>query len=665
MSMHDEPELSLPASRDAIIPVEAQATFYASLFPYLRESIIVTDLQGKIVSWNAGAMAIFGYTADEMYGKTPALLYPQVSEQDLARDLQRIWEGQDYVSEWQGRRKDGATIWIDVKTTLWRTDQGEVLGYIGVGTDITIRKQAEEEARQFLQQLDTAYQQIEQAWKTADAERQRLYDVLFQAPAAIAILRGPTHIYEMANALYYQIVGKTELLGKPGREAIPELTSQGIWDIFDRIFLTGEPFVGQEYPAQLERQGNGILEPGYFNFVGQPVRNAAGTIERILIHAVEVTDLVQARHQVEQLAHAREMAYAQLEAIVQQMPSGVIIAEAPSGKVIMGNAQVEAIFRHPILFSASINDYMDWQVFHLDGRPFEKEEWPLARALLRGEIVQGEEVAYVRGDQTRGMLQISAAPIRDEQGTIVFGVAIIDDITEQKALEQRKDTFIAMASHELKTPVTSIKGFAQLLLRRLKQGDDPQSVLFLTRMEAQINRLTSLINDLLDISKMQAGHIVYREELFDLETLVQEIVETFQETSQTHHVILDPLPHVQLYGDRDRIGQVLVNLLTNAIKYSPGADRVKVRVVKEVASVTMSVQDFGIGIAPAQQEHIFERFYQVSEPGEQTYPGMGIGLFIASEIVNRHHGHIKVESARGAGTTLYVTLPLPTLEVGE
>ena len=188
-----------------------------------------------------------------------------------------------------------------------------------------------------------------------------------------------------------------------------------------------------------------------------------------------------------------------------------------------------------------------------------------------------------------------------------------------------------------------------------KHGDEKE-LQYLARMEAQVNKLTKLINDLLDISKMQTGKLVYQGETFDLNLLVHEIVENKQETTHTHQLLLEDEIQITVFGDRDRIGQVLINLLNNAIKYSPQADQVVVRVTKDHNNAIISVKDFGIGIAKEQQQKIFERFYQVAD--EKTYPGLGIGLSISSEIIERHNGQIWVKSERGEGATFYFSLPL-------
>jgi len=230
----------------------------------------------------------------------------------------------------------------------------------------------------------------------------------------------------------------------------------------------------------------------------------------------------------------------------------------------------------------------------------------------------------------------------------------------QRQLEARKDAFISMASHELRTPVTSLKAFTQVLQRRVRQqpNADPQVLRVLDRIDEQINRQARLIRDLLDLSKMETGYLALHEAWFDLDNLVRETLDTVQPTTQTHTLRLQGATHAQVYGDQERLGQVLINLLTNAIKYSPRADSVLVTLRSDHEWAEVAVRDFGIGIAPKQQQRIFERFYQVDDPSTSTYPGLGIGLYIARTIMERHGGRLWVESSVGKGSTFHCGLSL-------
>ncbi len=237
-------------------------------------------------------------------------------------------------------------------------------------------------------------------------------------------------------------------------------------------------------------------------------------------------------------------------------------------------------------------------------------------------------------------------------------ITIIRDITERFQAERRKDEFISMTSHELKTPVTSLKGFTNVLQRRLtKQGDD-QGLHYLARMDAQLDKLNRLIGDLLDISKMQAGKLPLQIEPCDLNALLMETVENVQASTLTHRLVIGGSTHAYVLGDKARLEQVFINLLTNAIKYSPQADRVLIHLTRDMERAIVSVQDFGIGIDEAHHQKIFERFYQVIDSQEKTYPGLGMGLYISSEIIARHQGRMWIKSRKGEGSIFFVALPL-------
>jgi len=234
------------------------------------------------------------------------------------------------------------------------------------------------------------------------------------------------------------------------------------------------------------------------------------------------------------------------------------------------------------------------------------------------------------------------------------------DITGMKEHEQIKNDFIGMASHELKTPITSIKAYVQLLLTiyKNKASDDEFLMKSLNTVNKQINKLTRLITDLLDVSKMETGRLSLNCESFMFNDLLREIVEEVQHTATHHDIVMTTSQQVTVYADRDRVGQVITNFLTNAIKYSPESDRVDVKLSVNNNEACIAVQDYGIGISPDEQSKIFNRFYRVEGRNEQTFSGFGIGLYVAAEIVKRHDGNVWVESEKDKGSAFYFTLPL-------
>ena len=256
-------------------------------------------------------------------------------------------------------------------------------------------------------------------------------------------------------------------------------------------------------------------------------------------------------------------------------------------------------------------------------------------------------------------------PYYDINGYFAGYAGSVTDITEIKKLEERKDDFIKMASHELKTPITSIKGYVQLLLNIYDELNEEKfqasritvkSSLY--TISKQVSKLTRLVSELLDLSRIESGKLELRKSEFDLGVLVEEVVQDARLTTSKHAVIINNDFEGNVYADKDRIAQVLLNLLTNAIKYSPDADNIEVYVEGNKKQAIIKVKDHGIGIDKKDQNRIFERFYRVEGKSEQTYPGFGIGLFIAAEIIQRHKGTISVESEKGNGAVFTITLPV-------
>jgi len=269
--------------------------------------------------------------------------------------------------------------------------------------------------------------------RTAEPDRSQLHAMLMQAPVAICVLSGPEHTFTLANARYEQLTGKTGLVGKTIRDAFPEAEGQGINELLDRVYISGEPYSGNEVPVNYRRDDASDAVTGYFNFVYQPVREPDGKVSAIFVQVIDVTQQVVAQQY--------------LQAVLEQMPVGVVIAEAPSGRIVTANPQVEQILRHPALPSADIESYREWTGVWADGTPLRGEDWPLARALTTGEVTRGEEVRYVRGDGTMAWISLNAAPIRDTSGRIVSGVVAFTDVTERRKLLDAEQAARRQAEH--------------------------------------------------------------------------------------------------------------------------------------------------------------------------------------------------------------------------
>lgn len=286
--------------------------------------------------------------------------------------------------------------------------------------------------------------------------------------------------------------------------------------------------------------------------------------------------------------------------------------------------------------------------------------WPSwAEALIAETPIELEVRIKELKDELFRFHLLRIIPIKEKNNQVKW-VGTFTDIDDQKQMEKKKDEFLSIASHELKTPLTSIKAYAQLLERTINTAEDVTAVKYINRVQSQVSKLSGLITDLLDISKIENGKLKITKKSFDFENLLTNAIDIIYQTHENSTVAIqregDRIEELFL-GDEVRIEQVLINYLTNAIKYAPNTDRIIVRTEKNFEQVKVSVIDYGIGIPEHKQKNIFGKFYRVEESSVR-FQGLGIGLYICSEIIKQHNGTVGIQSELGQGSTFYFTLPL-------
>lgn len=233
-----------------------------------------------------------------------------------------------------------------------------------------------------------------------------------------------------------------------------------------------------------------------------------------------------------------------------------------------------------------------------------------------------------------------------------------EDINHRKELEQRKDEFVSIASHELKTPITSIKAYTQILKNKNGEAKNEKTVNYLSRMDNQINQLIRIVDNLLDVSKIKTGVIEFHDEFFSLDDLIKEVSEDFNNMIGNKEILVKGRIKKRIYADKDRVGQVLINLISNAIKYSPNFNKIIVSETFNKQNIIIAVKDFGIGISKENQEKVFNRYFRAPNLDGKKIPGFGLGLYIAEEIINHYNGKIWVESKENKGSTFFLSLPV-------
>lgn len=346
----------------------------------------------------------------------------------------------------------------------------------------------------------------------------------------------------------------------------------------------------------------------------------------------------------------------QLARILETMAEGVAITDK-SGRLTYANPLAQRILG--ISEAAARTDaYLDphWPILRVDGTHLSPEDHPMTLAMKKGNPVYDFEVAIQPPEKDRFYISINAAPIRDEQGNITGGVATFMDVTHRRKTMQQKDDFISVASHELRTPITTLKASIQLLSRVGREGDPAIFEKLISQSNKSLNKVSVLIKDLLNATKISEGQLELRKSRFLLKALIDDCCPHVR-ASGVYNIIYDGPADLQIEGDYDKLDQVVVNFVNNAVKYAPDSKEVFIKAAVENGFVKVSVVDKGPGIPPDKIGDLFQRYQRADHDGKNL-SGLGLGLYISSQIIRRHGGSIGVNSTVGKGSSFWFTVPL-------
>lgn len=346
-----------------------------------------------------------------------------------------------------------------------------------------------------------------------------------------------------------------------------------------------------------------------------------------------------------------------LTRILETMAEGVVIIDI-QGNLTYANPMAQRILGLKQNEISNITYYdSKWQNLRIDGSTLPDKEHPLAVMMSSGIAVYDQEIALQKSDKEIVYISINAAPLHDQSGILIGGVGTFMDVTNRRKIAQQKDEFISVASHELKTPLTTLKASLQLLIKWF--NDDPLSEkipIFIEKANQSLVKVVRLTEDLMNVSKLKQGQLPLDKSWFKLNELIEECCDHVK-AGGLHELIFDIDGDLEIFADHQRIDQVLINLINNAVKYAPNSRMIKLSAKKIDEMIKISVQDFGIGIPAEKLPHLFDRYYRVDPSGIQ-FSGLGLGLYISSEIIERHGGEIGVDSSEGKGSTFWFTLPL-------
>lgn len=506
-------------------------------------------------------------------------------------------------------------------------------------------------ARELLVRVSSRLEIARLRKEAAEAELRNLRTLIQDAPAAMALLNGPDHVVRLVNREYLRVTGRseTDLLGKPVREALPEIALQKFPELLDTVFQTGEPAAGSEVLARLDRRGSGELEDKYFNFLYQPWKDHNGRTQGVFVHAVDISEQVFARRRLEQSeARFRELA---------EIGPQFIFVCRPDGSLEYVN---QRWIDYSGLDLSSTADAGLASLAHPEDRDRLLSQW--RRCLAAAEPLE-TEARLRRFDGVFHWFVIRCIPVRGPGGQIAKWFGSSTGIEEQKRVEaelrranQDLEQFAYSASHDLQEPLRSIRIFGELLAARHAGKLDGEASRFLEFLQAGASRMEMLVRDLLaytQVSKLEAP----RESVDANEVLAATLADLSQTLAASGAgVTCDPLPRVRVHATHLR--QLFQNLIANAVKYRkpdcPPA--VHVTGARRDGVCVLEVRDNGIGIAPEYQEQVFGLFKRLHTGDE--YSGTGIGLALCQRIVERYHGRIWVESEPGQGSTFTFTVPL-------
>lgn len=590
---------------------------------------------------NDSNLAYWKKTREEVVGKPFLEILPDLADQPFASQLRQVMETGQVIDVKESpvifTNADGSIreTYVDYTYQPLSDLDGNRNGVLVMSFEITDRVHARKLLEQYANELTATNELLAQS-------ESRFKFLIQEAPVAIGVLQGKTLIVETANDKILEVWGKTrEIVGLPLASALPELDGQPFLEILDNVFATKEPFYANEIPALLEHGGK--LKQLFFNVVYQPIFDQHDNVSDIVIVAVDVTEQVNSRKSLE----ISEQHFRKLSDLVPVKISNAL----PNGEVTFFN---QGWLDFSGLSFEDLRDFGYFQMIHPD--EIENFQQGLLQASKTGVPFISEMRFKNKDGQYIWHINV-ASPVLDAQGELIMWVGSTTDIQSIKEEEQRKNDFIGMVSHELKTPLTSLNGYLQILQLKLKQDDGLAFAEHaLERSLKQVRLMTSLTNGFLNVSRLESGKMHIEKSTFDLRGLFKETCDEYRILFPNNKITAKLSDEeIPIYADRQKIAQVFNNLIGNAVKYSPAASDIWVTVEQIGTRARVMVSDQGIGIKQEDLSRLFERYYRV---GNTTVSGFGIGLYLSMEIIERHGGKIWAESELGKGSTFFFELDI-------
>jgi two-component system, OmpR family, phosphate regulon sensor histidine kinase PhoR len=609
------------------------------------DGILAFDRQYHFTLWNPAMERVSGMPKAQVLGNVAFEVFPFLKETGEDRILEQVLQGKDVVSSNRPYRipETGQEGFFEGHYSPLYDNSGQIIGGLAIVRDITERKRMEDALRE---------------------SEANFRAVVEQASEGIALFTPEGYCIQV-NPRLCEITGyeADELIGRHVAELVDPKSLEGVPIRYDEVntgkTVRSERLLKRKDGSLVPVEGNTKkLDDGRVQVVLRDITERKEAEQRILRLNEELERQVAER--TAQISTANEALVAHqslLQIMLDASPVGIALYDCEM-RVVSANTEWARMMGVDLPFVSGRVLY--------DLVPSSKELRPIHQRVLAGEEVDSiSQPIQIAGQDKFSYYDVRRRPIFDANGAVTGMLAVLIDVTEREELDRRKDSFLALASHELRTPITTVKGYAQAGLRTASaaSGSDPTKERLartLRIINEQADRLTRLVNDLLDVSRIQSDTLDFQRESFDLRDVVREVAGNLELLAPEFMVRLDLQDTPALvHADLQRIEQVATNLAQNAIKYSGEGRAVNIRMRVTGDEVITSVRDYGVGIPADQLAHVFERFFRAANV-RRHHAGLGLGLFISYRIITRHGGRMWVESIEGEGSTFHFALPVVT-----
>jgi PAS domain S-box-containing protein len=611
---------------------------------------------------NEAMLTIWG-KGEGVIGKSLEEALPELAGQPFIAMFRKVWNEGLTISGTSTAAHleiDGLlqTFYFDFEYRAVKNEKGKVICILHTATDVTARVIAEDREQALVEELRASneellaaneelhasneelivsQQSIKQLYEDLSESDARFRNMVLQAPVGICVIRSADLLIQVVNEAYLELVGRgrNELENLTIWDAIPE-AAEVYAPLMNDVIETGKRFLANEHELQLLRKG--IFETVFVDFVYEPILYN-GSVEAIMVLAIEVTEKVIARRSTEEMEERIRLA-------VEAAEIGTFDLDLIN-ETMLTSDRFNAIF--------GFDHEVSWEEFaraiHPDDTKLREKAYQDAYA--NGKLIYEARVLYQDGSVH--WIRVHGKVYYSKEGKPERILGTLLDITNFKRLEQQKDDFISIASHELKTPITSLKASLQLM-ERIK--DDPSPAVLprlIEQSSKSMSKISDLVEKLLNVSRANESKLLLNKTTFVIADMLRACCSHIRLENRYQLIIVGD-EQLQAFADEHAIDQVVANFITNAIKYASESTEILLIIEKLPGEVKIAVKDNGPGIAKDKLPHLFDRYYQAETAGFQS-SGLGLGLFISAEIIRKHEGKIGVESELGNGSTFWFTLP--------